>query len=263
MELKNILEVDNLFKNHNINSFTMSKTTIIVNDKKKEFQYSISEDLHDKIIESNDFGRYFENDNFIVWKRMFDSVFDGEFDEEEKVIKVISGLEDEDTFFWLYAWKIDKSKPEYEGFSYIEDLSISMDDVGGHACLEYFIYKYFNKNNEYNKKRDLKTLKEKFDFLDFDDGFLPIFTDNFFTIEEFENMVNEIEDFYNTIKDNKVNKENLNLINQKFVGNADDVFYNGLYSYELIVDFYKNFLNLANNILKHKDKIDVFSFVEP
>ena len=42
-----------------------------------------------------------------------------------------------------------------------------------------------------------------------------------------------------------------------------NVFYNGLYSFDLILEFYEKFINLAGNILENKDRVDVVAFCEP
>lgn len=239
-----------------------NQLVVEVDDEYKE--YSISLDLYKQIIDSDRFIKEYENMQTVVSVRFVEySIFDKEgFDDEETVIQCVTNYEDEDAFFYLHALKMKEKRTDNvkEDIEHdIEDLSISMNDIGGHMCLQHFIDKHFNPNNEFNKMRKDKD----FDFHNKGDGYCAGFIYNFFTLEEFGKLLDDVKFFYNAIKEVKTKSDMKKLETLFSPYLIDNVFYNGLYSFDLILEFYKKFIKLAGNILENKDRVNVVAFCEP
>lgn len=238
-----------------------SHLIVDIDDGQKE--YLVSFELYNKIKESDRFIKCYDKTQTIIQVRRFEhSVFDGGgFDDEETVIQCVTNYEDEDAFFYLHALKMknEKTNNSIEDVDYdIEDLSISMNDIGGHMCLQYFIDKHFNPNNEFNKNR----VDEHFDFQNRGNNYCSGFIYNFFTLEEFGKLLDDVKFFYNAIKEvkSKSDMKNLETLFSPYL--IDNVFYNGLYSFNLILEFYEKFIRFAGNILKNKNRVDVVAFCE-
>ncbi len=184
-------------------------------------------------------------------------------DKLEDKIEIIKG-HDPGGYFWIMPVKIDKNrKPSFmDPFKEMRDFEISIDEMDVHSFLAYFLFKYFNPELSANKLR-------KIDDLDEIDTFAWYLEYNIYTYEEIKLILEDIKNLINILS-NHPTKEIiqkaypcLKKFHYKSIDLSKEILENKIYTFDAILSFYKEFVELMENMMNDCKKCNLISFMGP
>lgn len=189
-----------------------------------------------------------------------------------KTIEIKQG-HDDSSYFWIMPVKVDSceliTEDDIEG-QY--DYEISVEEGNVECFLQYFFYKYFDKTLPYNINRHdgnmyLKDHSGKVEF----ELWLEY---NFFTYEQIEHMLSEIEWAAETLEKDIENpylepiKENFSIFymaerdsKDYIAGVTDDASIKR--NIFVVTDFYKRFVRYMRNMMKKNPDFNLISIMGP